>query len=725
MDPADDALLAVGGGVAASSASASASASVLLAATGAARSLFLGRGGGSSSSSGGAVVVVGARSGPDAAYSGTGGSSSQSQQQRQQQQQGRRPQLRRPSPATPVVSARAQPQPQPQRQQSAALLPRLGSGFPAAGAATTSTLLPSLAWPRPVLAAAKVPCCAAGGGGGGLGGGNGGASGGGGGNGGGGSNNPLKAALDAIPPRDDALPRPPGARPSAPPRRRVLIMMSNTGGGHRASAEAIAQAFEEVHGNGGSGGNGGNGGNGGSGNGGPSSCPYEVLIADMWADHTPAPFSAIPNSYSFVVRHAFIWRGTYHGLNPRLCHYPYFSAVQAFVGASLRDALDAFDPDLVVSVHPLMQHIPVRVLAARAAAAVREANGARTRAVAALAAAGGASGGGGGNAALPPRLCRDDVAVPFATVVTDFTTCHNTWFYPGVDRCFVPTDFAADLARRMGLTRPGQVVVHGLPIRPCFARMARRRPQNGLGPTPPREKARAKARVGLPRGKPAVLLIGGGEGMGSLEATVRALDASVGGAASCAVVCGRNRALLDKLRADSFPGGLSVVPVGFVDNMDEWMAAADLVITKAGPGTLAEALISGLPILINGNVPCQEEGNIPYVVDNGAGACERDPARIGAIVAGWLSPGGRPAFEEMARRARLLGRPEAVFDIARDLAALADEGAERRRRLKDARAASEGVRAGAAAAAEAPGGGGGRRRRPPSAAWCDGWAAAG
>jgi hypothetical protein len=35
------------------------------------------------------------------------------------------------------------------------------------------------------------------------------------------------------------------------------------------------------------------------------------------------------------------------------------------------------------------------------------------------------------------------------------------------------------------------------------------------------------------------------------------------------------------------------------------MGAVDTIITKAGPGTIAEALISGLPILLNGNVPCQ------------------------------------------------------------------------------------------------------------------------
>jgi len=59
------------------------------------------------------------------------------------------------------------------------------------------------------------------------------------------------------------------------------------------------------------------------------------------------------------------------------------------------------------------------------------------------------------------------------------------------------------------------------------------------------------------------------------------------------------------------------------------------VVTKAGPGTIAEALVRGVPLLLNGCVPCQEEGNIPFVVDNRVGAFEKDPAKIADIVAGW------------------------------------------------------------------------------------------
>ena len=71
------------------------------------------------------------------------------------------------------------------------------------------------------------------------------------------------------------------------------------------------------------------------------------------------------------------------------------------------------------------------------------------------------------------------------------------------------------------------------------------------------------------------------------------------------VICGRNKKLLQRLGSREWPGRTKVVPLGFVDNMHDWMMAVDTIITKAGPGTIAEALICGLPILLNGNIPCQ------------------------------------------------------------------------------------------------------------------------
>jgi 1,2-diacylglycerol 3-beta-galactosyltransferase len=67
----------------------------------------------------------------------------------------------------------------------------------------------------------------------------------------------------------------------------------------------------------------------------------------------------------------------------------------------------------------------------------------------------------------------------------------------------------------------------------------------------------------------------------------------------------------------------------------------------------------------------QEEGNIPYVVDNGVGAFETDPGRIADTLARWLAPGNTAELRAMSSRSKRLGRPRAVYDIVTDLAELA------------------------------------------------------
>lgn len=124
-----------------------------------------------------------------------------------------------------------------------------------------------------------------------------------------------------------------------------------------------------------------------------------------------------------------------------------------------------------------------------------------------------------------------------------------------------------------------------------------------------------------------------------------------------------------RLSAASYPPGMKVVVNGFVDNMPDWMGACDMIITKAGPGTIAEALICGLPLLLNGFIPCQEEGNIPYVLENKVGIFSQDVEEIARTVREWLTT-AKAEFLQMARRAKALGHPQATFNIIRDLAAL-------------------------------------------------------
>ena len=136
------------------------------------------------------------------------------------------------------------------------------------------------------------------------------------------------------------------------------------------------------------------------------------------------------------------------------------------------------------------------------------------------------------------------------------------------------------------------------------------------------------------------------------------------------VICGRNRKLEQELKEESWP--IPTIIQGFVGNMNEWMAACDCIITKAGPGTIAEALASGLPVLLFSYIAGQEEGNVPYVIANGVGSYCEDPKLIAEMVSRWFGP-GREELEAMAQRARTLGRPQATFQIVDEIARLSRE----------------------------------------------------
>lgn len=239
--------------------------------------------------------------------------------------------------------------------------------------------------------------------------------------------------------------------------------------------------------------------------------------------------------------------------------------------------------------------------------------------------------------------------LPIVTVVTDLVTAHPFWFAPEVDLCLVPTPGAAGRALAAGLPS-SKVEVLGLPIHP------------GVEPV---EDARPfRERLGLAQ-HPTVLLVGGGEGMGGLALVARAVARS-GLDLQLLVVAGRNRALRSQLEAESWP--IPVRVYGFVDHMPQLMAASDVLVTKAGPSTIVEGLTTGLPIILMGFIPGQEEGNVSFVVDNGAGLLAPTPEAIVEGLRALLQGDGR--LVEMKARARALAMPGAAARIAHRLLSL-------------------------------------------------------
>jgi 1,2-diacylglycerol 3-beta-galactosyltransferase len=106
----------------------------------------------------------------------------------------------------------------------------------------------------------------------------------------------------------------------------------------------------------------------------------------------------------------------------------------------------------------------------------------------------------------------------------------------------------------------------------------------------------------LDKALPTVLVVGGGDGMGGIIDIAKSLGNKLGAdnkpSYQMVVVCGSNEAARKTLSSVDWGKGVKVYVQGFVKNMDEWMKASDALVTKAGPGTIAEASICGLPCML-------------------------------------------------------------------------------------------------------------------------------
>jgi 1,2-diacylglycerol 3-beta-galactosyltransferase len=341
---------------------------------------------------------------------------------------------------------------------------------------------------------------------------------------------------------------------------------------------------------------------------------FEVEIVDALANHLPFPLNRLGRLYAPLVRRAprlwrWLWRLTDNPQRTRR----FFALLHRWIAPSLRRLLLAARPDAVVSVHPTFNHLTLWTLR------------------------------------------RMGWPTPMATVVTDLVRAHPFWLCPQVDLCLTPTEPARQDALRAGVS-PERVKTVGLPVSLAF----RRRELNGRG---------ARERLGLPPHLPLILLMGGGEGVGRLYEVARCV-ARTRLPAQMAVIAGRNRKLRRQL--DAVAWEIPTRVAGFVDNVPQWMAAADVLVTKAGLGVLSEAFIAGLPLVLSGAIPGQEAPNVGYVVAQGAGMAETDPARIAGWLAERLSPGDE-GLARMASAARRLARPDAALEVARRIVDLIPE----------------------------------------------------
>jgi processive 1,2-diacylglycerol beta-glucosyltransferase len=236
------------------------------------------------------------------------------------------------------------------------------------------------------------------------------------------------------------------------------------------------------------------------------------------------------------------------------------------------------------------------------------------------------------------------LSVPQVTVTTDFET-HRLWVNSPCERYFTATEEGALYLQSWGV--PAELTFPtGIPIHPVFSE--------------PADRAACAARHGLTGDRPVILQMAGGFGVGPIEKLYQAI-LSVERPLEVVVVAGRNEKVKGKLKAVTVPARHRAHILGFTEQIDELMAAADLVVSKPGGLTTSETLARGAAMVIVNPTPGQESRNSDFLLENGAAIKVNNLATFAHKVTPLLDDPSR--LQQLKANARRLGRPRAAFDV--------------------------------------------------------------
>ena len=256
-------------------------------------------------------------------------------------------------------------------------------------------------------------------------------------------------------------------------------------------------------------------------------------------------------------------------------------------------------------------------------------------------------------------IAREKLRARHAIVVTDYDV-HALWLCRTVDRYYVALQESAEYIARIGVPRE-KLRITGIPVDPVFA--------------VPVDRAAARKHFWLDPDAPTLLVSAGGEGVGPIERSCATCWRCKNPGRSSPLRGSRRKrdSRLEELakRAGSLPSGFArLCAVGFTTEMDQYMAAADLLIGKAGGLTTAEAMSRGLPMALVEPIPGQEERNADHLLEAGAAIrCNNLPAAAWKIARLLDDPARLRRMQEAARG---MARPGAAAAIAEDVLTLVD-----------------------------------------------------
>lgn len=181
------------------------------------------------------------------------------------------------------------------------------------------------------------------------------------------------------------------------------------------------------------------------------------------------------------------------------------------------------------------------------------------------------------------------------------------------------------------------------------------------------DQSKVREDLQLPTDQPIVLFVTGSDGMESVKSIIKCLQVTQ--PATIIVACGHNQQLFEKIRQLGVKllaksASLKVIPLPFTTEIDKYMQAADLIVGKAGPNMMFEAVATLTPFIATSHVAGQEDGNLDLIRDKKLGYVEENVTKAATLISEILAnpkqlDDFQPSLQQMATtnqnsKARLL-----------------------------------------------------------------------
>lgn len=238
------------------------------------------------------------------------------------------------------------------------------------------------------------------------------------------------------------------------------------------------------------------------------------------------------------------------------------------------------------------------------------------------------------------------VDIPLIGVLTDYAP-HSYWIFDNVDRYIVPSLETGKKLIGNGID-PSRILDYGIPIESRFRS------------SPLKDDIFKK--LSLDKNIQTVLVMGGTQGLGPIKELVLLLDKSYM-RLNIIIACGTNKKLYRWFARCVKRFRKKIVVLPFADNIDELMQISDIIVTKPGGITTAEALAKGLPMVIVNPLPGQEAMNTKFLLSEGVAVKAQEPADVTVLLEELLY--NKTKLRQMSAKAKSLSKPDSAVNIAK------------------------------------------------------------